>query len=398
MWFVLLAACSENGLNSLDPDAGDGAPPTPDTSAPKITVDPPSIDFGAIVATASVQATVVVGNVGDGTLEIGDFHVNGGAPVRIAHEGQLDLDPGAETVLELTWSPGADIPLANDLVIGSNDPDRPKVKVPLTGTVLGPDVAIDPSSYDFGTLPRNVPVDEPITLTNLGAIPLHVSKVEYGGSSSELALYDDAGLSAGGTLGPGESKILTVRYTPTDGYSDEGTLHVFSDDEDTPEIDSTQVGTGDPSTDYETVLLLTADDSWEGWIDGKKLVAPNANGWSLSDTMKQTLSSGDHVIAIHAWDVARAISGVNGVFEVDKKVYSYTGDRSQVFVTTAPSATWTDVGFDDSKWSGAINCTNTSPWGGAPTDIVGLGGKWIWWTGTCENLGEAWFRWNVTLP
>jgi hypothetical protein len=396
MWLALVLACSENEIKSLDPGAGDGPPP--EAPPPQITVDPPSVDFGSITADASAQASVVVGNTGLGPLVIDDLHVNGGAPVHISHEGALTLDPDGEVVVDLVWSPGADIPLDNPLVIGSNDPDNPHVKVPLTGVVLGPDVAIDPITWDFGTVARGVPADEPITLTNHGAVPLHVSKVEYGGSSSELTLYDDAGLSAGGELGPGESKVLTVRYLPTDGYSDEGTLHVFSDDLDTPEIDSTQVGTGEASIDYDITLILTADDSWEGWVDGKKLVAPNAANWGTSDTMTTTLSSGDHVIAVHAWDIYGLISAVNGVLEVDKKVWSYTGDKSQVLVTTKPSSTWTDVGFDDSAWSAAAKCTNTSPWGGAPADINALGGKWIWWSARCEDLGETWIRWTVTLP
>lgn len=394
MW--LLLACNENRITALDPDAGDG--PAPEEPVPDIRVHPDAVDFGAIAADESAHAAVTVRNAGDGVLHVTDFHVNGGAPVHVEHAGALDIEHGNELFLDLTWAPGADIPLESDLVIQSDDPDEPKVKVPLTGAVLGPDVAIDPEAWDFGTVERDVPVDLPITLSNRGAVPLHVSRVEYGASSPELALADDAGLSSGGELGPGESVVLTVRYTATDGDGDEGTLHVFSDDLDTPEIDAIQAGAGEASTDHAVELVLTADDSWEGWIDGKKLVAPNANAWSLSDTMKTTLSSGDHVIAIHAWDVAMAISGVDGVLKVDGAVYSTTGDKSQVYVTSKPAADWADVTFSDSSWSTAPKCSNTSPWGGSPGDIAALGGQWIWWSARCEDLGEAWFRWKVTLP
>jgi hypothetical protein len=390
-------ACNESGINALSDDAANGGDLP--AAVPHLTLTPPAVDFGAVPSGTSPQATLIVGNDGQARLDVSDLFVNGGAPVRLAHVGNLSLDPGSELIVDLTWSATWGVPLDAELVVVSNDPDVPRAKAQLTGTVLGPDVSLTPATWDFGVQPRGVSADQSFTLSNLGDAPLTVDRVAYGASSPELALVDDAGLTAGGLIEPGGSRTFVVRYTPTDGDADEGVLQVFSDDADTPEIDASQFGSGEPSVDHDVEVLLTADDAWEGWIDGVKITsAPNAALWSTSDRIKATLASGDHVIAVHAYDLARSISGINGVIQVDGATLSTTGDGGQRVVSSAPGAGWTDLGYDDTAWTVAPTCASTSPWGASPADIVGLGGRWVWWTSRCESLGETWMRWTITLP
>ena len=149
---------------------------------------------------------------------------------------------------------------------------------------------------------------------------------------------------------------------------------------------------------YDVTLVLSADDEWEGWVDGASI--GGEAGWSTADTVSLSWDSGSHAVAIHAWDTGAAISGFIASLTVSGVGTWVTGSADWLATTSSPSGSWSVAGYDDSAWSTPLPCPSSevsSYWGGEPSSIVATGAQWIW-VRDCIGLGEGWFRLEVDLP
>ncbi len=119
--------------------------------APGITATPASIAFGVVPLGLVARDTVTVGNAGDAPLVLGRIVVDdpqfavGGASGGIP-PGTV-VAAGGSLHVEVAFRPQALQPVAATLVIPSNDPARPELAVPLSGTGAGPPVvSVTPDS------------------------------------------------------------------------------------------------------------------------------------------------------------------------------------------------------------------------------------------------------------
>jgi hypothetical protein len=315
------------------------------------------------------------------------------------------LSPSEESDAVVTWEPSLGQDLSDVLTISSNDPDRPQVEVPLSGGLGGGDLQITPETYDFGTLTVGQEATMTVEVANVGVGPVTISDWKYGSNDADLHVLDAGALNTLPTvMQAGDTTEVTVEYTPSDAGGDEGGLTVTSDDADEPVIVVTQNGTGeatppDPCNGYtqSVSIMLTADDAWQGWLDGVSFGAPNQNTWSTSDTLTWDLACGDHTLALYATDTAQAVSGVIAVVWVNGVVRYVSGPSDWTMYDRTPPTGWQDVAFDDSSWNIPQVCTSTSAWGSMPQPFYDQGAQWIWWTSSCSSLGEAWFRLNFNV-
>ncbi|MEQ1569480.1 MAG: choice-of-anchor D domain-containing protein [Myxococcota bacterium] len=390
---LLLVGCIENTFQK---------PVTPATApAPAIAVEPAAVDFGVVTPGASAFATVTVQNIGTDTLALSEVALALGSGTLALSTYEAELTPGTSTAIDLMWSPLTQ-PLDDVLEIGSNDPDRPVVGVPVVGHLPDPDLAVSPESVSFGDQPFGAVVTATVTVQNVGGAPLHVSDLGWTSADPELSLVDAGALGAlPATLDPGAATELVVQFAPNRPGSFAGAIEIGSDDPDTPVAAVPVTGSSpDPCDGYsQTVgLTLTADDAWQAWIDGVSFTGPGAGAWNVLDTFTWELPCGNHTLAIYATDTALAISGVIAAVQVEGATTFTSGVDHWTIADAPPPAGWTDVGFDDSSWKAPEVCADTSLWGAAPDPLYAEGAQWIWWTSTCTNLGEAWFRLNFTVP
>lgn len=388
---ILLLACVDY---QVQPD-NDVAAPGDDTAAAAMTWEPEQIDFGAVAVGEQAQATVTLTNTGDLQWSIAATELDDAdGAFSVSAPSAPFVAPGETVDVVVTYAPTGFGAVQGVLELGT-DVDL-WTATDLIGHTPLPQLEIAPLAHDFGTLEIGQSAEVVLVVTNAGDAPAQLFDATYTASSAELVVLGE--LPA--TLGPSESASVTVSYTPTDELPDEATFAVHSDAPDAPTLAAQQYGTGvePPPTifDYTVDLELTADDEWEAWIDGAPI--GTGSGWSTVDTFTWTLQSGDHVVAVHAYDVARAIAGFIGQLSVDGVVVHQTGDGSWVQVGTAPGATWMDLAYDDSAWTQPAACSNTSPWGGRPTSLISAGADWVWWSSNCQALGETWFRLAFTLP
>jgi hypothetical protein len=181
-----------------------------------------------------------------------------------------------------------------------------------------------------------------------------------------------------------------------DGIDNDGDGEIDED------FDTDGDGTAD-CLEVETLveISLTADDAWQGQIDGT--VIGEHNGWNQVDSFAYLLDSGSHLISIHAWDEGLAIAGFMAQVTVDGSSISLTGDGSWRITSGDEPTGWDQLDFDDSSWGIPVACADTSPWGGAPTELLDTGAQWVWYNlaGDCrasDSLSHAWLRLEFDLP
>ena len=159
----------------------------------------------------------------------------------------LSLNPVSGTVL-----PGSSVDIAVNfdatglnggnydahIVIASNDPDEPQVRVPAHLHVTGvPDIAVSADTLDYGFALIGASVDDTLIVSNIGTDTLTVSSIA---SDNPNYTVDLTGLR----LAPGESQEALVSFAPVDTGISSGTLTITSDVPDAPMVTVTLTGEG----------------------------------------------------------------------------------------------------------------------------------------------------------
>ena len=122
-----LTACSDYSLTGQDKSDDGGA-----DGAPALGVDPELVD---LVVCGTGEQLVTLSNEGDAALEITGLSISGEAWEVVAPATPFKIAPGASEVLRLTGAEGQ-----AELVIESNDPERPVAGVELRASVDQPPV------------------------------------------------------------------------------------------------------------------------------------------------------------------------------------------------------------------------------------------------------------------
>jgi len=200
-----------NGFGSSDPSniAFAQTPPNPIPVNPVITVDPISIDFGSIRVTQSDTKTITITNAGGADLIVSAIGDPGGQFAIINKPGlPLTITSGQSTTLNVRFAPVFTGTATGSISIQSNDPITPLVTVNLSGVGVGapvPNLAVNPGVVDFGT--GNKPID--VELKNTGEANLVITAI----------LLPAAPFSVSGaapvTLKTGESKVITISFSPS---------------------------------------------------------------------------------------------------------------------------------------------------------------------------------------
>lgn len=151
-------------------------------------------------------------------------------------------------------------------------------------------------------------------------------------------------------------------------------------------------------TPHVVRIGLSADDWWEGWIDGQHF--GGVEHWWQTEWTTFELECGTYTLAVYATDLHQAISGFIGIVEVDGIVFSMTGDNKWKAQAGQATGNWHDPTYDDSAWTIPQGCEERSAtgwWGSSPTDLTDQGAWWVW-SQDCLGLGDTSFRLTFSLP
>lgn len=226
--FFFYRVSAFNSLGTSDPSniAFAQTPPNPIPANPVIVVAPTSLDFGSVRVTQSDTKTITITNAGAANLIVSAISDPGGA-FSIVNKPALPLTiPSTQSVtLSVRFAPTSTGVANGSFTIQSNDPNAAVSTVSLTGIGTASAVAnleVSPGLIDFGT--GRTPVM--LQLKNTGEADLTVTAIFL-----PNAPFTVTG-SGTGTLKSGETKTLTVTFSPTTVGVFSSSISIISNDPD----------------------------------------------------------------------------------------------------------------------------------------------------------------------
>jgi len=269
---------------------------------PELTLSPEAVYFDEVVVDYTAEATIEVINTGQAPLEaqlsFADF-----AGVYEVKPTTLDLPRGERQDVTVLFTPSTYKDYDTSLVFTTNVEGSKTVEVPLFGEGGDgptPDIALDPTSLDFGTVAPGEASTLWFTLSNEGDGDLLVGTTEQQGSGAFTLVGDPAYQTVAGD----SSTQVILLYSPTHIDGDHGSLTITSNDPDEPEVIVTLLGNGGGEFEYPVAVIegpdgvdppetvrLDGSGSYDpggfeitDW-DWSLAVRPNGSGGELQDTV-----------------------------------------------------------------------------------------------------------------
>ncbi|MGQ0621975.1 MAG: choice-of-anchor D domain-containing protein [Panacagrimonas sp.] len=192
--------------------------------APALTVDRASLSFGnQRVGVASASMNITLRNTGGSQLQILSIGTDNGDFLSTT-TCLSTLGPNADCYIFVRFQPSAAGPASGILSIVSDDPTNPQKQIPLSGTGIDPQLALDPGSLSFG----NQRVDTTsgllsFTVRNPGTDALTISSISVNGD------YLRDGGNCGTSVVAGGQCTVGVRFMPTATGARPGSVAVATD-------------------------------------------------------------------------------------------------------------------------------------------------------------------------
>jgi subtilisin family serine protease len=159
-----------------------------------------------------------------------------------------------------------------NIVIASNDPDEPEVTIPVELHVIGaPDIAVDPTSLDFGSIFTGTTKDLTFLVSNPGTDQVEVTDI----------VSDNADFTASPTvlsIPPRSGELVTVTYAASAPGLSSGMITVYSNDPDEPEVYVAVQGTGLIPPEFTVTPDSLFADLMTGETDAQTITIGNIGG------------------------------------------------------------------------------------------------------------------------
>ena len=216
MLATVLAGCQEYNVRPRTEPA--------DAVDPDIEVDPGFLTLGPLATGDEAIGTFVVRNLGEAVLEVDSIGLSVGEEAfEVLDTDSFFLEMEEEREIRVRFVPVGEVTFGQ-VVIASNDPDTPEATVDLEGLGEVPALQISPETYLFPGICDDQVVLE---LKNVGLSDLTLTDLSYSGSA-ELSLINAPAMPL--TLGPSETRDVTVRFTADGATEALGTLTASSND------------------------------------------------------------------------------------------------------------------------------------------------------------------------
>jgi hypothetical protein len=213
--------------------------------APDISASPNPAAFGNVNVGSTADITVVVSNGGSANLDITSTSISGAGASSFSiqsGEGAATVAPGGTRNIVVRFSPVTTGAVSATLAIASNDPDENPYNVSLTGTGVAPDIAISPTSANYGNVLVGENSSQGFSVSNTGNTTLNVSGTTLTGTdATEFTITSGGGAFS---LAPGGNRTINVQFHPSSAGSKSAALRINSDDPDENPLDAPLSGTG----------------------------------------------------------------------------------------------------------------------------------------------------------
>lgn len=247
---LVLIGCSDYDLNKAKPN---------------LQVSASHVDFGDVVIGAERTGTLRAANTGAGVLHFDEISVEG-ADFSLGTIPALELDPGDEMDLSISYAPAETGPDEGQLFLYSDDGDEPEKIVPLSGFGVEPDIDVDPETLWFGAVELGSEVTLSVDVNSRGLGDLRVTDIDFAATeASAFAITLPEGVTLPTTLVSGTGFSFDVTFAPTDDTAWEGSLLVTSNDPDEPAVEVRLLGNVESTGELAPTAEITSPD-WGNYI------------------------------------------------------------------------------------------------------------------------------------
>jgi Abnormal spindle-like microcephaly-assoc'd, ASPM-SPD-2-Hydin len=196
-------------------------------TAPVIALDPAAIDFGDVRTHTIAKRTISVTNVGDA----------GSTGLAVAVEGTAmsatngcagTIAIGASCAIEVSFAPSARGAVTGKVTVTGDGYNLP-IEAPLAGRGVAPVIQVSAATLSLGAVKVGSSTEAPLTISNVGELPLLLASITTSGEFSHASACGDA-------VAPGASCEVVVTFTPLDGGSRTGQLRIVHDADGSPTV------------------------------------------------------------------------------------------------------------------------------------------------------------------
>ena len=211
---------------------------------PDIAVSPGSKNFGNVLKGSSASQTFVISNSGTANLSVTSTSLVGVDPGQYKIDsggGAFTLAAAATRNIVVSFRPTTLGARSATLRIASDDADENPLDVRLTGTGVGPDIAVSPTSHRYGRVLTGADSIQTFVVSNTGAANLNVTATNLLGADSGQFTIDSGGGAF--VLAPAATRHIVVGFRPTTPGNKNATLRIASNDTDENPFDVALSGT-----------------------------------------------------------------------------------------------------------------------------------------------------------
>jgi hypothetical protein len=176
---------------------------------PGISVAPPSLSFGSVNVGSSASQNVTVTNASSGIITVSGV-TSTGAGITVNGVFPQTLNAGANATFEVQFAPAVTGNVSGSVSIANTAPGSPTI-LAVSGTGAQAQIAVNPSSVNFGNVATGDTNSQPIQISNAGTATLTISQVTMTGGGNGFGTI----LSTPLAIQPGKSATLTPSSTGT---------------------------------------------------------------------------------------------------------------------------------------------------------------------------------------
>jgi len=200
----------------------------------QLEVDPPSINFGTTAPRVLTRQSTNITNISSDACNILSTSLDPRSGPGFGDESNANgpIPPGGSRTLTVTYFPFGTGRAGAILSVLTDDADTPLHEVVVSAFVPPPGICVDPLHIPFGDQPGVTTRDFRVWACGTRAVQL--TDLAFTSPDPEFSLQNFPQLPV--TLQPGDERMVTVRFEPTDAIGDTAVIAVGSDDPATPII------------------------------------------------------------------------------------------------------------------------------------------------------------------
>lgn len=285
-----------NGGTTLSPPIALTCNGTAGSSGPAISANPSSVTLSADVGAGMSTSSVLVSNIGMGTLTISSITKAGSPDWIYTTVGGCPTQPctvagSGSFTIETQFAPTAIGARDATITIASDDPLTPMLQIPLNGTGLGATIALGsslgmPATIDLGTTPIGIETTATFDLRNDGNVTLTPVNLALMQAGAELTVSPNPT-----SINAASTRTITVGCTPTAAQLYTGQLEITAPNARTGSPISILVKcTGSAGSLYATPSSIQLGEVRTGSPRVTKTIALKTAGGSLTLSSPPALS------------------------------------------------------------------------------------------------------------